>query len=225
MESSEKIIRELQTRLQTLTLPAHRGSWHRRAQWPHHDPREPWRGGGGGQWHRRHRPHRWENVHCWNMGCKNENVDETFEIWTESVFSVTEESKEADAFGNFLIERKEVVQVRNRKCAMPEGSWPLQSTSSCQEEKTEAEWRRGRKLETSHRFPSVGSDYHLECVLQNFSGFFNQGCCLIRNLNSWSWTSCLIRWPLTVWPLCFSKSYWLLFTVSSSLKGKIYIFI
>ncbi|XP_033486936.1 GPN-loop GTPase 1 isoform X1 [Epinephelus lanceolatus] len=33
----------------------------------------------------------------------------------------TEESKETDAFGNFLKERKEVVQVRNRKCAMPEG--------------------------------------------------------------------------------------------------------
>ncbi|XP_068616977.1 GPN-loop GTPase 1 [Brachionichthys hirsutus] len=33
----------------------------------------------------------------------------------------TEESKEADAFGNFLIERKEVVQARNRKCVMPEG--------------------------------------------------------------------------------------------------------
>uniref|UniRef100_A0A7N6AXC5 GPN-loop GTPase n=1 Tax=Anabas testudineus TaxID=64144 RepID=A0A7N6AXC5_ANATE len=34
--------------------------------------------------------------------------------------SVTEESKEHEAFGNFLKERKEVVQVRNRKCAMPE---------------------------------------------------------------------------------------------------------
>uniref|UniRef100_A0A3Q1BY84 GPN-loop GTPase n=1 Tax=Amphiprion ocellaris TaxID=80972 RepID=A0A3Q1BY84_AMPOC len=33
--------------------------------------------------------------------------------------TVTEESKEGDAFGNFLKERKEVVQVRNRKCAMP----------------------------------------------------------------------------------------------------------
>ncbi|KAE8297801.1 GPN-loop GTPase 1 [Larimichthys crocea] len=35
--------------------------------------------------------------------------------------SATEESKEADAFGNFLLERKEVVQVRNKKCAAPEG--------------------------------------------------------------------------------------------------------
>ncbi|XP_028434761.1 GPN-loop GTPase 1 isoform X1 [Perca flavescens] len=34
--------------------------------------------------------------------------------------SATEESKETDAFGNFLKERKEVVQVRNRKCAIPE---------------------------------------------------------------------------------------------------------
>ncbi|XP_068169396.1 GPN-loop GTPase 1 [Antennarius striatus] len=33
----------------------------------------------------------------------------------------TEESKEADAFGNFLVERKEVVQARNKKCATPEG--------------------------------------------------------------------------------------------------------
>ncbi|KAM7405615.1 hypothetical protein PAMP_000050 [Pampus punctatissimus] len=35
--------------------------------------------------------------------------------------STTEESKEKDAFGNFLKERKQVVQVRNKKCAMPEG--------------------------------------------------------------------------------------------------------
>lgn len=40
-------------------------------------------------------------------------------VWV--FFSATEESKEADAFGNFLIERKEVVQVRNKKCATPEG--------------------------------------------------------------------------------------------------------
>uniref|UniRef100_A0A671WSY1 GPN-loop GTPase n=1 Tax=Sparus aurata TaxID=8175 RepID=A0A671WSY1_SPAAU len=35
--------------------------------------------------------------------------------------SATEESKEADAFGNFLTERREVVQVRNKKCAVPDG--------------------------------------------------------------------------------------------------------
>ncbi|KAF7660950.1 hypothetical protein LDENG_00272320 [Lucifuga dentata] len=35
--------------------------------------------------------------------------------------SVTEESKESAAFGNFLKERKQVVQVRNRKSMMPEG--------------------------------------------------------------------------------------------------------
>ncbi|KAM7015975.1 GPN-loop GTPase 1 [Tautogolabrus adspersus] len=35
--------------------------------------------------------------------------------------TATEESKESDAFGNFLTERREVVQVRNRKCEMPEG--------------------------------------------------------------------------------------------------------
>uniref|UniRef100_A0A3P9MD88 GPN-loop GTPase 1 n=1 Tax=Oryzias latipes TaxID=8090 RepID=A0A3P9MD88_ORYLA len=34
--------------------------------------------------------------------------------------TVTEESKESAAFGNFLKERREVVQVRNRKCAVPE---------------------------------------------------------------------------------------------------------
>ncbi|XP_039867519.1 GPN-loop GTPase 1 isoform X1 [Simochromis diagramma] len=34
--------------------------------------------------------------------------------------AVTEESKETEAFGNFLKERMEVVQVRNRKCMMPE---------------------------------------------------------------------------------------------------------
>ncbi|MED6243044.1 GPN-loop GTPase 1, partial [Ataeniobius toweri] len=34
--------------------------------------------------------------------------------------SATEESKEGDSFGNFLKERKEVVQVRNTKCTMPD---------------------------------------------------------------------------------------------------------
>ncbi|XP_060923566.1 GPN-loop GTPase 1 [Limanda limanda] len=34
---------------------------------------------------------------------------------------VTEESKEGDAFGNFLKDRKEVIQVRNRKGAIPDG--------------------------------------------------------------------------------------------------------
>ncbi|TWW67568.1 GPN-loop GTPase 1 isoform X1 [Takifugu flavidus] len=33
----------------------------------------------------------------------------------------TEESKERDAFGNFLTARKEAVQIRNRKCAPPDG--------------------------------------------------------------------------------------------------------
>ncbi|XP_029904102.1 GPN-loop GTPase 1 isoform X2 [Myripristis murdjan] len=35
--------------------------------------------------------------------------------------SVTEESRESQAFGNFLRDRKEVVRVRNRKSAAPEG--------------------------------------------------------------------------------------------------------
>ncbi|TNN33057.1 GPN-loop GTPase 1 [Liparis tanakae] len=34
--------------------------------------------------------------------------------------SATEESKEGDAFGTFLKERKEVVQVRNRRCEVPD---------------------------------------------------------------------------------------------------------
>nr|XP_046253896.1 GPN-loop GTPase 1 [Scatophagus argus] len=57
------------------------------------------------------------------------NPDEEEEVEEEELDSdtddidhiATEESKEADAFGNFLTERKEVVQVRNRKHAMPEG--------------------------------------------------------------------------------------------------------
>lgn len=36
--------------------------------------------------------------------------------------TVTEESKEHESFGNFLKNRKEVVHVRNKKCALPEGS-------------------------------------------------------------------------------------------------------
>ncbi|XP_074522114.1 GPN-loop GTPase 1 [Halichoeres trimaculatus] len=35
--------------------------------------------------------------------------------------TATEESKETDAFGNFLTERKQVVQVRNKKHATPDG--------------------------------------------------------------------------------------------------------
>ncbi|XP_056134686.1 GPN-loop GTPase 1 isoform X2 [Lampris incognitus] len=49
--------------------------------------------------------------------------------WEEEVDSdtddidhnVTEESKEHDAFGNFLKERRELVQVRNKKSVLPEG--------------------------------------------------------------------------------------------------------
>lgn len=51
------------------------------------------------------------------------NVPERYEAFLNfSVFLsvATEESKESDAFGNFLKERKEVVQVRNRKCATPD---------------------------------------------------------------------------------------------------------
>ncbi|KAF3686170.1 GPN-loop GTPase 1 [Channa argus] len=52
------------------------------------------------------------------------NLDEEEDVDSDTDdidHTVTEESKECDAFGNFLKQRKEVVQVRNRKCAMPEG--------------------------------------------------------------------------------------------------------
>uniref|UniRef100_A0A087X2N6 GPN-loop GTPase n=1 Tax=Poecilia formosa TaxID=48698 RepID=A0A087X2N6_POEFO len=51
-----------------------------------------------------------------NRDDSEEEVDDTDDI----DHSATEESKESDAFGNFLKERKEVVQVRNRKCAAPD---------------------------------------------------------------------------------------------------------
>ncbi|KAM3876713.1 GPN-loop GTPase 1 [Diretmus argenteus] len=51
-----------------------------------------------------------------------DNEEEEEDSDTDDIdHSVTEESKESDAFGNFLKERKEVVQVRNRKSAVPEG--------------------------------------------------------------------------------------------------------
>ncbi|XP_029701943.1 LOW QUALITY PROTEIN: GPN-loop GTPase 1-like [Takifugu rubripes] len=40
---------------------------------------------------------------------------------TDDDHKATEESKERDAFGNFLTARKEAVQIRNRKCAPPDG--------------------------------------------------------------------------------------------------------
>uniref|UniRef100_A0A3P9NUQ7 GPN-loop GTPase n=1 Tax=Poecilia reticulata TaxID=8081 RepID=A0A3P9NUQ7_POERE len=51
-----------------------------------------------------------------NRDDSEEEADDTDDI----DHSATEESKESDAFGNFLKERKEVVQVRNRKCAGPD---------------------------------------------------------------------------------------------------------
>ncbi|AWP01116.1 putative GPN-loop GTPase 1 [Scophthalmus maximus] len=52
----------------------------------------------------------------------DEDSEEEEESDTDDIdHSATEESKEGDAFGNFLKERKEVVQVRNRKGAVPEG--------------------------------------------------------------------------------------------------------
>ncbi|XP_071757215.1 GPN-loop GTPase 1-like [Centroberyx gerrardi] len=52
----------------------------------------------------------------------HDDEDEEVESDTDDIdHSVTEESKESNAFGNFLKERKEVVQVRNRKSVKPEG--------------------------------------------------------------------------------------------------------
>ncbi|XP_058485529.1 GPN-loop GTPase 1 [Solea solea] len=51
-----------------------------------------------------------------------DDVEEEEDSDTDDIdHSATEESKETDAFGNFLKERKEVIQVRNRKSAIPEG--------------------------------------------------------------------------------------------------------
>ncbi|KAM4602636.1 GPN-loop GTPase 1 [Polymixia lowei] len=50
-----------------------------------------------------------------------DDVEEEVDSDTDDIdHDVTEESKEGDSFGNFLKERKEVVQVRNRKSVLPE---------------------------------------------------------------------------------------------------------
>ncbi|XP_047436749.1 GPN-loop GTPase 1 [Mugil cephalus] len=54
-------------------------------------------------------------------GNHDDEEEEEEESDTDDIdHSATEESKETDAFGNFLKERREVVQVRNRKCVFPE---------------------------------------------------------------------------------------------------------
>ncbi|KAM4596062.1 GPN-loop GTPase 1 [Fundulus diaphanus] len=54
-------------------------------------------------------------------GMPDDSEEEEEDSDTDDIdHSATEESKEADAFGNFLKERKEVVQVRNRKCTTPD---------------------------------------------------------------------------------------------------------
>ncbi|XP_030581052.1 GPN-loop GTPase 1 [Archocentrus centrarchus] len=54
-------------------------------------------------------------------GNPDEEDEEEVDSDTDDIdHSVTEESKESEAFGNFLKERKEVVEVRNRKCMMPQ---------------------------------------------------------------------------------------------------------
>ncbi|XP_072235947.1 GPN-loop GTPase 1 [Leuresthes tenuis] len=54
-------------------------------------------------------------------GNPEEDEEDELDSDTDDIdHSATEESKERDAFGNFLKERKEVVRVRNRKCVMPD---------------------------------------------------------------------------------------------------------
>ncbi|XP_076012402.1 GPN-loop GTPase 1 [Genypterus blacodes] len=55
-------------------------------------------------------------------GNPDEEEEEDEDSDTDDIdHNVTEESKESTAFGNFLKERKEVVQVRNKKAMPPEG--------------------------------------------------------------------------------------------------------
>ncbi|XP_017282583.1 GPN-loop GTPase 1 [Kryptolebias marmoratus] len=56
----------------------------------------------------------------------NPNDDESVDSDTDDIdHSATEESKENNAFGNFLKERKEVVQLRNRKQVIPDPTTDL----------------------------------------------------------------------------------------------------
>ncbi|XP_031606759.1 GPN-loop GTPase 1 [Oreochromis aureus] len=54
-------------------------------------------------------------------GNPDEEDEEAVDSDTDDIdHAMTQESKETEAFGNFLKERMEVVQVRNRKCMIPE---------------------------------------------------------------------------------------------------------
>nr|XP_057944391.1 GPN-loop GTPase 1 [Doryrhamphus excisus] len=54
-------------------------------------------------------------------GARDSDDDNGMDSDTDDIdHSQAEESKEKNAFGNFLQERREVVQVRNRKCGLPE---------------------------------------------------------------------------------------------------------
>ncbi|KAM4593317.1 GPN-loop GTPase 1 isoform 2-T2 [Odontesthes bonariensis] len=56
-----------------------------------------------------------------NRGNLEEDEEDEVDSDTDDIdHSATEESKERDAFGNFLKARKEAVRVRNRKCGMPD---------------------------------------------------------------------------------------------------------
>lgn len=56
-----------------------------------------------------------------NRGNLEEEEEDGMDSDTDDIdHMATEESKEKDSFGNFLKERKEVVQVRNKKCALPD---------------------------------------------------------------------------------------------------------
>ena len=114
------------------------------------------------------------------------------------MFSATEESKEADAFGNFLTERREVVQVRNKKCAVPDGPWTLNSavwpltSDSVKKKRNDRDWMKVRELRNLPVVPPCDTDYHLEHRRVKIppSVTFRYEI----------WTSCLTRWPVTLWP-------------------------
>lgn len=114
------------------------------------------------------------------------------------LFSATEESKEADAFGNFLTERREVVQVRNKKCAVPDGPWwtltsdlcwwPLTS-DSVKKNRNDRDWMKVRELRNLLVVSPCDTDSHLEQRRVKIppSVTFRHEI----------WTSCVIRWPVT----------------------------
>lgn len=84
----------------------------------------------------------------------------------------TEESKERRAFGNFLTERKQVVQRRQERRGVPEDSWPLTSLLPPGVTGKKERMKKGINSECTAEDASQGPALH------------------------WNWTSCLSRkWP------------------------------